>query len=122
MGEFSLIRWLIFGVVAALLLRRRLPSVLRSIKNTLAAYSEQLSESRRLSAAQPPRIELITEERDPTMTQRLKKFLWTPQFWAVLGVFGCATGWYFQGVAANGSGLWCLGLMFLGAAYLEKNP
>ncbi len=122
MGEFSLIHWLILGVVAALLLWRRLPSVISSIKNILAAYNEQLSERRRLSAAQPPRIELVTEERDPTMTQRLKKFLWTPQFWAVLGIFGCTTGWYFQGVAANGSGLWCLGLMFLGAAYLEKNP
>ena len=55
------------------------------------------------------------------MTERLKKFLWTPQFWALLGIFGCVTGWYFQGVANNGSGLWCLGLVFLGAAYLEHN-
>ena len=53
------------------------------------------------------------------MTERWKKFLWTPKFWATLGVIGCATGLYFQGVAANGSGLWCLGLIFLGAAYLE---
>ncbi|HEX3599598.1 MAG TPA: hypothetical protein VHU84_05610 [Lacipirellulaceae bacterium] len=122
MGNFSLIHCLILGGIALLLLRRRLPPVIRSIKNTLAAYIEELSESRRRNAAQPPRIELVTEERDPTMTQRLKKFLWTPQFWAVLGVLGCTTGWYFQGVAANGSGLWCLGLIFLGAAYLEKNP
>jgi hypothetical protein len=122
MGEISSIHWLIFGFVAALLLRRRLPSVLRNIKDTLAAHIEELVESRRRNQTQPPRIELVTEQRDRSMTQRLKKFLWTPQFWAVLGILGCTTGWYFQGVAANGSGLWCLGLMFLGAAYLEQNP
>jgi Sec-independent protein translocase protein TatA len=113
---------IVFGIAVLLVLGRRLPSVVRNIRNALAAYFEELSESRRRNAAQPPRIELVTEERDLTMTQRLKKFLWTPQFWAVLGVLGCTTGWYFQGIAANGSGLWCLGLIFLGAAYLEKNP
>jgi len=61
-------------------------------------------------------------ENDATMTEHLKKFLWTPKFWAALGVLGCTTGLYFQGAANNGSGLWCLGLMFLGAAYLEQNP
>jgi hypothetical protein len=74
---------------------------------------------------QPPRItsiELVTDERDTTMKDRWKKFLWSPAFWATLGIFGCATGLYFQGVANNGSGLWCLGLVFLGAAYIEKNP
>ena len=55
------------------------------------------------------------------MTKRWKKFLWTPKFWALLGVFGCVTGLYFQRVASNGSGLWCLGLIFLGAAYLEHH-
>lgn len=55
------------------------------------------------------------------MAEHLKKYLWTPQFWATLGVLGCATGLYFQRVANNGSGLWCLGLIFLGAAYLEHN-
>ena len=55
-----------------------------------------------------------------TMTELWKKFLWTPKFWAALGVLGCATGLYFQHVANNGSGLWCLGLIFLGAAYLEQ--
>ena len=53
------------------------------------------------------------------MRERFKKFLWTSKFWALLGLVGCASGLYFQRVAANGSGLWCLGLMFLGAAYLE---
>jgi hypothetical protein len=51
----------------------------------------------------------------------LKKFLWSPGFWAALGILGCVTGVYFQRVAANGTGLWCLGLIFLGAAYLEHN-
>ena len=55
------------------------------------------------------------------MRERLNKFMWTPNFWALLGIVGCISGLYFQRVAANGSGLWCLGLMFLGAAYLEKS-
>ncbi len=59
---------------------------------------------------------------DATMTELWNKFLWTPKFWAALGVFGCAAGLYFQRVANNGSGLWCLGLIFLGAAYLEQYP
>ena len=56
------------------------------------------------------------------MKKQIKKFMWSPSFWAILGLVGCTTGFYFQGVAANGSGLWCLGLIFLGAAYLEQNP
>jgi len=54
------------------------------------------------------------------MREHFKKFLWTWKFWAVLGLVGCVSGLYFQRVAANGSGLWCLGLIFLGAAYLEQ--
>jgi hypothetical protein len=54
------------------------------------------------------------------MAKWFKKFLWSPAFWAVIGVFGCGTGLYFQQVAQNGLGLWFLGLMFLGAAYLER--
>ncbi len=55
------------------------------------------------------------------MKDRFKKFMWSPKFWALLGIFGCVSGLYFQRVAANGTGLWCLGLIFLGAAYLEKH-
>lgn len=54
------------------------------------------------------------------LQKSLKKFLWTPAFWAVFGIFGCGTGLYFQRVAENGMGLWFLGLVFLGAAYLER--
>lgn len=57
---------------------------------------------------------------EPTMKEQFKKFLWTSKFWAALGMIGCLSGLYFQRVAANGSGLWCLGLMFLGAAYIEN--
>ena len=91
---------IVIGIIAVVALRRRVPSTLNQFQTTLESVARQL--------------------RDTTMTERLKKFLWTPQFWAVLGIVGCATGWYFQGVAANGAGLWCLGLMFLGAAYLEQ--
>jgi hypothetical protein len=52
--------------------------------------------------------------------KRLKKFLWTPTFWALIGLVGCGAGLYFQRVAQNGMGLWFLGLVFLGAAYLER--
>jgi hypothetical protein len=55
------------------------------------------------------------------MVKHLKKFLWTPPFWAVVGLFGCSTGLYFQRLAGTGMGLWFLGLIFLGAAYLERS-
>lgn len=93
---------IVFSIIAAILFGRRLPTIfdhLQSRFDSIALHS-----------------------RDTTMTERLKKFLWTPKFWALLGIFGCATGLYFQRVASNGSGLWCLGLIFLGAAYLERNP
>ena len=63
---------------------------------------------------------IIHQDRGAPMREHFKKFLWTSKFWALLGLVGCVSGLYFQRVAANGSGLWCLGLMFLGAAYLEQ--
>lgn len=50
----------------------------------------------------------------------VKKFLWTWRFWMLVGVFGCVTGLYFQRIAGNGLGLWFMGLVFLGAAYVER--
>ncbi len=54
------------------------------------------------------------------MFDSLKKFLWTWRFWGVIGVVGCVSGLYFQGLAGNGLGLWFMGLVFLGAAYVER--
>jgi hypothetical protein len=56
------------------------------------------------------------------MTKRFKKFLWTSNFWALIGFIGCGSGLYFQKMAQNGMGLWLLGLIFLGAAYVERAP
>jgi Sec-independent protein translocase protein TatA len=120
MAVLSPLNLVIFGVVAIALFGKRIPPLIRSLRESLAAYAEQLAERSRQQQSEPPRIELITEQRDPSMTKYLKKFLWSPAFWATLGLVGCTTGLYFQRVAANGSGLWCLGLMFLGAAYLER--
>jgi hypothetical protein len=72
-----------------------------------------------LNIKPPPPIARLEKLR---MNKRLKKFLWTPAFWALLGLFGCGTGLYFQQAAENGMGLWFLGLMFLGVAYLERTP
>ena len=99
---------ILFGIVAAIMFSGRLPSAERRRE--------------RLQRQKNRFIDLGTEQRDTTMKERWKKFLWSPAFWATIGVFGCATGLYFQRVANNGSGLWCLGLVFLGAAYIEKNP
>jgi hypothetical protein len=55
------------------------------------------------------------------MSKWWRKFLWSPLFWALIGLVGCGTGLYFQRVAGNGLGLWFLGLIFLGAAYIEHN-
>jgi hypothetical protein len=49
-----------------------------------------------------------------------KKFLWSSHFWALIGVLACVAGFYFQGAAGNGLGLWFMGLVFFGAAYIEK--
>jgi hypothetical protein len=54
------------------------------------------------------------------MKKQWKKFVWSSNFWAVIGVIGCVTGFYFQGAAGNGLGLWFMGLVFFGAAYIEK--
>jgi hypothetical protein len=54
------------------------------------------------------------------MKKLWKKFLWSSNFWALIGVFACVTGFYFQGAAGNGLGLWFLGLVFFGAAYIER--
>ncbi len=55
------------------------------------------------------------------MTKRFKKFLWTSNFWALIGFLGCGSGLYFQKMAQNGLGLWFLGLVLLGAAWLERS-
>lgn len=112
------------GILAAILFRRRIASGIIALARAVQTYREELAERRREQQQGTPidYVELITEQRDRSMTDRLKKFLWSPAFWATLGIIGCTTGLYFQRVAANGSGLWCLGLIFLGAAYLEKNP
>ncbi len=120
--ELSLTHWAIVTIIVVILFGKRLPPIFRSLRKSMAAFNERLAESGRRGRTPPPRIELVIGQRDSTMTERFKKFLWTPQFWAVLGILGCTTGLYFQRVAANGTGLWCLGLMFFGAAYLEQNP
>ena len=55
------------------------------------------------------------------MRKQLKKFLWSPAFWEMFGLIGCGAGLYFQQLAGNGLGLWFLGLVFFGAAYLERS-
>jgi hypothetical protein len=56
------------------------------------------------------------------LSKWLKTFLWSAPFLALVGLFGCGTGLYFQRLAGTGMGLWFLGLVFLGAAYLERSP
>jgi hypothetical protein len=100
----SAVHMLIFGVVAVLLFGNRLPLIplARRIRSVDGRFLFRI------------------EYRGTSMREHFKKFLWTSKFWALLGLIGLASGLYFQRVAANGSGLWCLGLMFLGAAYLEQ--
>jgi hypothetical protein len=102
---------------------RRLPQAAQAIKRSLEAFIEGASEKhrRRMSRrSQSNALELVIKQRETSMTKFWKKFVWSPAFWASLGLLGCVTGLYFQRVASNGSGLWCLGLMFLGAAYIER--
>jgi Sec-independent protein translocase protein TatA len=116
---------IVFGVLVAVVLLPRLPSALRRLRSTVAQLVDEFRLRQKQNREQPRRvdsIELVMPSRDTFMKKQIKKFMWSPAFWAILGVVGCTTGFYFQGVAANGSGLWCLGLIFLGAAYLEQNP
>ena len=116
---------IIGGVLAAILFHKRLPSAVRRLRSIIAQAIDDLEAYRKQNREQSRRvdsIELVTPLRDSFMKKQLKKFMWSSAFWAILGLVGCTTGFYFQGVAANGSGLWCLGLIFLGAAYLEQNP
>ena len=116
----------VFGILAVVLFGRRLPSLVRNLREAARAFcaglDELLSRNNRDHAPRLASIELVTERRDATMKSLWKKFVWSPAFWAMLGIVGCVSGLFFQGVAGNGSGLWCLGLVFLGAAYIEKNP
>jgi len=102
MGGFSLVHWQIFGVVAVVLFGSPLPT-LRRVLHVDDLYFYKI------------------EYRETAMRKLWKKFYGSAKFWAMLGVVGCLAGAYFQRVAANGTGLWCLGLIFLGAAYLEKH-
>jgi hypothetical protein len=82
-----------------------------------------LNEHRKQPFPRPTELpyRLFRLHHEEAMRKLWKKFVWTPKFWAVLGILGCISGAYFQRVASNGCGLWCLGLVFLGAAYLEKH-
>ena len=100
MFGISPVHWLIFGTIAVIL---------------FGPWAENEIGRRRQRS-----VTIIHQHRGTTMREHLKKFLWTSKFWALLGLVGCVSGLYFQRVAANGSGLWCLGLIFLGAAYLEQ--
>ena len=99
MMGFSAVHLMIFGTIAMVVFGPRLRAIGRS---------------------RPRNVIIIHQSRGAAMRERLKKFLWTSKFWAALGLVGLVSGLYFQRVAANGSGLWCLGLFFLGAAYLEQ--
>jgi hypothetical protein len=63
---------------------------------------------------------VVKEPLRRAMIKRFNKFLWTAPFLVLVGLFGCGSGLYFQRLGANGLGLWFLGLVFLGAAYLER--
>jgi hypothetical protein len=109
MGGFSMVHWLIFSAVTVLLFGNRLPSTYVRLRRGRREFKVDLDE-----------LLLRYQGRGPNMRKYWNKFLWSSKFWALLGVLGLVSGLYFQRVAANGSGLWCLGLIFLGAAYLEQ--
>ena len=92
---------IIIGVIATILAKHRLTDLL----NGLPQHAESLQQY----------------FRDHNMRERFQQFLWSRKSCVLLGIVGCITGLYFQGVANNGSGLWCLGLIYMGVAYLDKN-
>jgi len=133
MGGFSTVHWLIFGTAAVMLYGNRIPSVARSFVSRLREFEwrvrdfhvhvNSLCKQRKRSERPRPELpyRLFRLHHEEAMRKLWKKFVWTPKFWAMLGILGCISGAYFQRVASNGCGLWCLGLVFLGAAYLEQH-
>ena len=117
MGGFSLIHWLMFGAVAALLFGNRLPKVFESLRKGYSEFQRGLREREKFESTLWHRF-----LRGPIMRKHWNKFLWSSKFWGLLGLLGCVSGLYFQRVASNGSGLWFMGLVFFGAAYLEGTP
>src|SRR3954463_12126982 len=113
MMGLSAVHVLIFGIVAVLLFSNRLPGVGNWLRQSFREFQNGECELQ-------DQFSTRDKQRGPVMREHFKKFLWTSKFWAMLGLVGLVSGLYFQRVAANGSGLWCLGLMFLGAAYLEQ--
>src|SRR4051812_27681670 len=113
MMGLSAVHMLIFGIVAVLLFGNRLPRVGKSLRRSFREFQRGMRELE-------DQFLVKDRQRGPAMREHFKKFSWTSKFWAMLGLVGLVSGLYFQRVAANGSGLWCLGLMFLGAAYLEQ--
>ena len=102
MVGFSMVHMLIFGIVAVLLFGNRLPSL-------AGRYAEFASSKVECANVDADVQTFRDQHRGTAMREHFKKFLWTSKFWAMLGVVGCVSGLYFQRVAANGSGLWCLG-------------
>jgi len=133
MGGFSLVHWLIFAVAAVLLFGNWLAKVARSLARSFREFKNRMrdfeGDVRRLAQLRRSRVRrpsdmpyrLFRLQHEVAMRKLWKKFVWTPKFWAMLGILGCISGAYFQRVASNGCGLWCLGLVFLGAAYLEQH-
>ena len=109
MFGFSASHLLIFGIVTVVLFRNWLRSISRQAQGFVHDFVEALRDK-----------SFRFHHRGSSMRKHWNKFLWTWKFWALLGAVGCVSGLYFQRVAENGSGLWCLGLIFLGAAYLEQ--
>jgi hypothetical protein len=116
MFGFSAAHMLIFGIVALLLFGNRLPQVIKSLRQRCREIHIRMREFEHDFRGR----EFRNHHRGAMMRKHWNKFLWTWKFWALLGAVGCVSGLYFQRVAENGSGLWCLGLIFLGAAYLEQ--
>src|SRR5438874_554897 len=115
MGGFSMVHWLIFGVVAVVLFGSRLPNVARLLGRSLREIKQEMCEFEQLVNALHQRQQRIRRRlelpyrlfrlhHEEAMRKLWKKFVWTPKFWAMLGVLGCISGAYFQRVASNGCG------------------
>src|SRR6476619_6007769 len=104
MGGFSLVHWLVFGVVAVLLYGNRLPSVARSLASRIREFKNEMRDLEadviRLARFRRSRMRrpigmpyrLFRLHHEEAMRKLWKKFVWTPKFWAMLGILGCISG------------------------------
>src|SRR5262245_17391028 len=100
---------IVFGILAVILFGGRFRATARSLGTVIVEFKKGMLDlendirKSRLRRIPPRNTSFRFHHRGSSMRKHWNRFLWSAQFWAVLGIVGCVSGLYFQRVAANGS-------------------